>query len=84
MAPGLVARMVVGFVLAMAGMADAARRPVAVIDLTETTPANQLASDLYKALLNHPDLQPLENAPFTTALQGPFADEDASHLTQAR
>jgi hypothetical protein len=84
MAPGLVARMVVGFVLALAGMADAARRPVAVIDLTETAPASALASDLYKALLNHPDLQPLDNAAFTTALQGPFADEDADRLALAR
>jgi hypothetical protein len=84
MAPGLVARMVVGFVLASAGMADAARRPVAVIDLTESTPASALASDLHKALTNHPDLQPLDNPVFSAALQGSFGDEDAVHLASAR
>jgi hypothetical protein len=84
MAPGLVARMVVGFVLAVAGMADAARRPVAVIDLTESKPATALASDLHKALTNHPDLQPLDNPVFSAALQGDFADENANNLAKAR
>ncbi len=84
MAPGLVARMVVGFVLAIAGMADAARRPVAVIDLSASSEATQLANDLYKVLLNHGELQPLNKAGFTTALQGDFDDENAVQIANAR
>lgn len=85
MAPGLVARVTfVCAVLAIAHTADAARRPVAVIDLTASQPATQLANDLYKALLNHADLQPLGSPEFIAALQGDFGDEDASHLAEAR
>lgn len=85
MAPGLVARVTfVCAVFAIARTADAARRPVAVIDLTASQPATQLANDLYKALLNHADLQPLGSPEFIAALQGDFGDEDASHLGEGR
>ncbi|HEY5920341.1 MAG TPA: hypothetical protein VIV11_01665 [Kofleriaceae bacterium] len=84
MAPGLVARMVAAFALAIAGTAHADRRPVAVIDVSATDPAKLLAQDLTQALNNHADLKPLDNPGFTAALRGAFDDEDAPHLTRAR
>ncbi|HEY5951310.1 MAG TPA: hypothetical protein VIV40_37715 [Kofleriaceae bacterium] len=84
MAPGLVARMVVGLILAFAGTTHAERRQVAVIDLSASAPASQLAGELSKALNDHPDLKPLDNPVLTAALQGPFDDEDAPHLMRAR
>ena len=84
MAPGMVARMVVAFALAIAGTSHADRRPVAVIDLSATDPAKLLAQDLTQALNNHADLKPLDNPAFTAALRGAFDDEDAPHLTRAR
>lgn len=85
MAPGLVSRVaLVCAVLTIAHSADAARRPVAVIDLSATEPATQLANDFYKALLNHGELQPLGNPELIAALQGDFDDEDAPHLAAAR
>ncbi len=84
MAPGMVARMVVGFALAIAGVADAARRPVAVIDLSGSTEASQLADELYRVLLNHADLQPLSIAELTTALKGDFSDENEGPLAEAK
>lgn len=85
MAPGLVARVaLVCAVVTIARTSDAARRPVAVIDLSGTEPATQLANDFYKALLNHDDLQPLGSPELIAALQGAFNDEDASHLAAAR
>jgi len=84
MAPGLVARMVVCSLLAIAPRAYAERRPVAVIDLTASTPARQLASQLTSALNNHAELKPLDNFTFNSALQGDLADEDAPRLAAAR
>jgi hypothetical protein len=84
MAPGLVARMVFAFAFAIAGTGRAARRPVAVIDLTGAAPGGALATDLYKALVDHAELRPLDNPAFNPALQGPFEDEDAPHLERAR
>jgi hypothetical protein len=84
MAPGLVARMVVAFALAIAGTGHAARRPVAVIDLTGAAPGGALATDLYNALVDHAELKPLDNPAFNPALQGPFEDEDAPRLERAQ
>ncbi len=85
MAPGLVARVaIVCAVFMTAGRVHAARRPVAVIDLSATDPAKQLANDLYVALLDHPELKPLDNPAFTSALLGDFEDEDGPHLTRAQ
>jgi hypothetical protein len=84
MAPGLVARMVVGLLPAIASIASAQRREVAVIDLSTTQSARQLATELTKALNNHIDLKPLDNPVLTAALQGDFEDEDANHLARAR
>ncbi len=85
MAPGLVARVaIVCAVFTTAGRAHAARRPVAVVDLSATQPATQLANDLYRALLDHPQLQPLDNPRFTSALLGELEDEDGPHLARAQ
>jgi hypothetical protein len=85
MAPGLVARVAfVCAVIAIAPIAHAARRPVAVIDLTASDPAKTLATELYKALLNHGELVPLGIPGFIEALQGAFEDEDGRHLQTAR
>jgi len=83
MAPGLVARMVAGFVLVFAGTTHAERRAVAVIDLSASDLAKDLASDLSAALNNHADLKPLDNPQFNAALQGRFDDEDAPHVLRA-
>ena len=95
MAPGLPAKMAivcaVGTIAAVAsgGVARAERRPVAVISLSEDADASMLANDLYKALVNHPDLQPLPDLLFNPALQGPFfgtvgEKEDTEALIRAR
>jgi hypothetical protein len=85
MAPGLVARVaLVCAVVAIAPRVHAARRPVAVIDLTASAPAKQLATELYKVLLTHHALIPLGVVSFADALQGDFEDEDARHLAVAR
>ena len=85
MAPGLVARVAfVCAVIAIAPPSHAARRPVAVIDLTESDPARVLATELYKALLNHAQLVPLGSFAFIEALQGAFEDENGRHLAAAR
>lgn len=84
MAPGLVARVaLVCAVVAIAPPAAAARRPVAVIDLTASQPARQLATELYRALLTHSELVPIGIPSFIDALQGEFGDEDARYLATA-
>ncbi|NVB81278.1 MAG: hypothetical protein HOV81_22975 [Kofleriaceae bacterium] len=94
MAPGLPAKMaIVCAVLAIAaageGRARAERRPVAVVSLSEDADASLLANDLYRALVNHPELQPLPDLLFNPALQGPFfgtvgAKEFDDQLARAR
>jgi hypothetical protein len=84
MAPGLVARMVVCSLVAIASTVHAERRPVVVIDLAATQPANQLAAELTAALNNHADLKQLDKPALTAALQGTFDDENAPHLGRAR
>jgi hypothetical protein len=84
MAPGLVARMVVGLTLVLGGTIHAARRPVAVIDLSGADPARQLGGELTTALNDHPELKPLDNMEINAALLGDFGDEDAAHLARAR
>ena len=91
MAPGLKAKMatVCAVFAIAAGPAWAERRPVAVVSLSEDADASLLANDLYKALVNHPDLQPLPDLLFNPALQGPFfgivgEGEFDSQLARAR
>jgi hypothetical protein len=94
MAPGLPAKMAIlcaAFAIAAAaeGRARAERRPVAVVSLSEDADASLLANDLYRALVNHPDLQPLPDLLFNPALQGPFfgsigAQEFDEQLARAR
>jgi hypothetical protein len=57
---------------------------VAVIDLTASAPAKQLATELYRILLTHHALIPLGVVSFADALQGDFEDEDARYLAAAR
>lgn len=85
MATGFPARAVALFaVIFTASMAYAERRPVAVISLSRDGDAKELAGQLYKTLLDHPDLSPLLDNSFNEALQGDFLDENAEYLQQAR
>jgi hypothetical protein len=62
----------------------AARRPVAVIDLSETPAGEALAKALGNELNNHLDLKPIDDQSLFAELIGAFKDEDAERLEDAR
>lgn len=66
-----------------AGVAHADRRQVAVVSLSPDSDASQLTKLLNDTLIDHPDLRPIDPV-LSTALQGPFEDEDAENLRRAR
>jgi hypothetical protein len=70
-------------VIVTCGLAHAERRQVAVVALSPDSDASQLAKQLNDTLVDHPDLRPIDPV-FSTALQGPFEDEDADNLRRAR
>ncbi|MBS1121142.1 MAG: hypothetical protein H6Q90_3370 [Deltaproteobacteria bacterium] len=67
-----------------ASEAPPTRRPVAVIDLTETDAGEALAKDLGNELNNHLDLKPIDDQSLFAELLGAFKDEDADRLEDAR
>lgn len=69
--------------IATAGVARAERRQVAVVSLSPDSDASQLTKLLNDTLIDHPDLRPIDPV-LSTALQGPFEDEDAENLRRAR
>jgi hypothetical protein len=70
-------------VIVTAGVAHADRRQVAVVSLSPDSDASQLTKLLNDTLIDHPDLRPIDPV-LSTALQGPFEDEDAENLRRAR
>jgi hypothetical protein len=70
-------------VIVMGGVAHADRRQVAVVSLSPDSDASQLTKLLNDTLIDHPDLRPIDPV-LSTALQGPFEDEDAENLRRAR
>lgn len=70
-------------VFVTAGVAHADRRQVAVVSLSPDSDASQLTKLLNDTLIDHPDLRPIDPV-LSTALQGPFEDEDAENLRRAR
>jgi hypothetical protein len=59
------------------------RRRVAVIDLSADPEAKDLRDALYRELLGHWALQPLDRPALDAALQGEFLDEDRDALVRA-
>lgn len=84
MAPGMVARMVLCSLVVLAGTGHAERPPVAVIDLSAADPAKELSDALYKALVDHAGLRPLDAPTLIAALRGPFVDEEGAYLRRAQ
>lgn len=82
MARGVPARLALVCVLCGAAAADAARRPVAIIDLSADPAAARLRSELFGALVSSWALAPISNT-FDRALEGPFLDEDKDRLAAA-
>jgi hypothetical protein len=70
-------------VIVTAGVSHAERRQVAVVSLSPDSDASQLTKLLNDTLIDHPDLRPIDPV-LSTALQGPFDDEDAENLRRAR
>ena len=56
--------MVLCSLLLMEGLGHAERPPVAVIDLSAADPAKDLSDELYKALVDHGALRPLDAPAF--------------------
>lgn len=54
-----------------------------MVALSPDRDASQLTKQLNDTLVDHPDLRPIDPV-FSTALQGPFDDEDADNLRRAR
>jgi hypothetical protein len=76
MPSGLSARVVAVFTLAFGvSIAQAERRPVAVIELSGDPLSQQVAQDLNPILLSHPELQPIAEASMTVELNR-YVDED--------
>ncbi len=70
-------------IAAIAGVAYADRRPVAVIDLTGGGDGAGFASFVTRKLSNHPDLTMAGSPTVQAALVGPLLDEDGPHLVSA-
>ncbi|HUJ57094.1 MAG TPA: hypothetical protein VLX92_01315 [Kofleriaceae bacterium] len=68
---------------AIAGVAHADKRRVAVIDLSADPGASALRKALYAELINHWALGPLLDAQLDAALEGAFIDEDGPPLAEA-
>jgi hypothetical protein len=60
------------------------RRPVAVIDLTDTAAGEDLARKLGNELNNHHDLKPVDDQQMPGALMGSVKDDDAERIDEAR
>jgi len=85
MSPRLAARTAVVCILIFGtAIVRADRRPVAVIDLTNTAPGEALATELGNVLNNHLELKPIDDQTLFKNLLGLIVDEDAEHLTDAR
>jgi hypothetical protein len=62
----------------------AQRRPVAVIDLTESKAGEDLARELGNVLNNHQELRPVDDPAMPPNLMGQIVDEDADRVVTAR
>lgn len=89
MAPRLAARTVIlctllfGAWLAWSAPAEAARRPVAVVALSDDPQAEGFANRIGTALVHHDTLAPLEPGSMIGALVGEFLDENRDKIASA-
>ena len=65
-------------------IARADRKPVAVIDLTDTQAGDELARNLGNVLNTHDQLRPVNDPDMPAALMGQIADEDFKAIAEAR
>ena len=84
MSAWLAARTAVGYLVCGLAIAHAERRPVAVIDLSDSPSGEQLAKDLGNVLNNHAELKPIDDPTMWGELIGPIADEDLQRLDDVR
>ncbi len=89
MAPRLEARsvtlcsLILGISMAWTGPADAARRPVAVVALSDDPRAEDLANRIGTELVHHDTLAPLEPGSMIGALVGEFLNESRDQIASA-
>jgi hypothetical protein len=77
MPSGLSARVVAVFTLLLGvSIAQAERRPVAVIDLSNEKVTVDLAAELNPVLWSHPELQPIRDSKLAGELYGEFVNEE--------